>query len=557
MSLADIVNVQITATTATPTRAGFGTPLIAAYHTRWTDRVRSYTGLAGMAADGIDATEPAYKKAAAIFAQNPRVTRVKVGRRVGQPAQVVTLVPAAPALGTVYSINVEWQAAAYTASGTDNLAAVCTAVASAINALAGNVASATAIIASGVTSTTGIQTLTGSSFNGATGAAPFSPSRLLEFVFSSHADWDATTITVTGKNSGGQTITDTIAVPNGGNSTVKTTKRFAQVTQIVIPAQSGTGGTLTVGFPLRVTADGSSATHVTCTTAALGELLAYDSWWGPVASVPSMTLTDSTALPGTSLQTDLAAIAAADNDWYGLVLDSDGKAEAEDAAVWAEANGKIMVVQTADDAAYDSSSTTDLAAALKTSGYARTACEYAGPYVQANPIAAGMLGNRLPADPGSDTWAFKQLAGIKSYALTDTQVANLHAKNCGTYVVVAGVAITQDGKSASGEFVDIVRFVDWLQARIQERVFALLVQSPKLAYTDASADIIKAEILAQLKQGVQVGGLNGDFPLLVSAPKVADVDVVDRGNRHFPDIEFSARLAGAIQSMDITGTVSV
>ena len=59
MSLTDIVDVTITAQTAAPSRVGFGVPLVMAYHTHFVERVRNYTGLAGMIADGFTATEDA------------------------------------------------------------------------------------------------------------------------------------------------------------------------------------------------------------------------------------------------------------------------------------------------------------------------------------------------------------------------------------------------------------------------------------------------------------------------------------------------------------------
>lgn len=53
MSLEDIASVTISSTSAQPTRAGFGTPLLAAYHTKNVDRVRSYTSLTALVADGL------------------------------------------------------------------------------------------------------------------------------------------------------------------------------------------------------------------------------------------------------------------------------------------------------------------------------------------------------------------------------------------------------------------------------------------------------------------------------------------------------------------------
>ena len=103
-----------------------------------------------------------------------------------------------------------------------------------------------AIIATGG-STAGVQSLSGASLDGAVGDDLMRLGRNLTFTFSSHADWDATTVTVTGKGAGGEYLTETFAVPNGGNATVTGNAIFTQVDSVSIPAQSGTGGTFTMG----------------------------------------------------------------------------------------------------------------------------------------------------------------------------------------------------------------------------------------------------------------------------------------------------------------------
>lgn len=71
--------------------------------------------------------------------------------------------------------------------------------------------------------------------------------RRISFVFSNHADWDATTITVRGRDAMGEVVTSSVAIPNGGNATVTTDKFFASIERISVPAQSGSGGTCSVG----------------------------------------------------------------------------------------------------------------------------------------------------------------------------------------------------------------------------------------------------------------------------------------------------------------------
>jgi hypothetical protein len=545
VSLQDIVNVQISATSAGPARQSFGTPLVVAYHTRWgasADRVRRYTSIAGMVSDGFIASDPAYKMAQAMFSQVPRVRAVKVGRRVQTFTQVVEITPSAPSAGEEYSLSVNGATALYTADSTPTLAEVCTGQAAAITAAGGADVDA---IHSG-TSTAGPQTIT--VFNGVIGGRLMAQPRALCIVISAHANWDATVGTIVGKDGAGRTLTQTFNIPDGGNTTINISPLFARVTEIDIPTQSGTNGTFTVGVQTRVTADGSSGTKIVCTATTAGELVDYS------ALSSNLSAKDATTDPG--IAEELDDIVRADGDWWGLVIDSNSKTEIEATAAWAEDHEVLFVCQSADSAIADSASTTDVAAELQAAAYARTHGEYVTAIAKVW-RAAALLGDRLPDDPGSDTWAFKTLAGIPVDVLTDTQKANVLAKNFGTYTTIAGLNVTEGAKVSAGEWVDVIRFLDWLRARARERIFALLTRGPKLAYTDGSVDTVKAELLGVLNDGIRAGGLAATPAPTVSAPLVADVDEADRQNRLLPDVEFSARLAGAIHALDVTGSVSV
>lgn len=81
----------------------------------------------------------------------------------------------------------------------------------------------------------------------AAGAARLSPARKVTLVLNSHADWDATTATIKGLSDEGEFVSETVAIPNNGNVTLTTNNVFSSVTEIDIPAQTGTGGSFTAG----------------------------------------------------------------------------------------------------------------------------------------------------------------------------------------------------------------------------------------------------------------------------------------------------------------------
>jgi hypothetical protein len=120
MALSDIVNVSIGTANVNLQLPGFGIPLILSCTSLFTDRVRFYTDLAGMVSDGFTTSSPEYKAAAAIFAQNPRVKKVAVGRRALLPTQRWKIVPTA-VNNAVYKLKVNGTTVSYTADGSATL----------------------------------------------------------------------------------------------------------------------------------------------------------------------------------------------------------------------------------------------------------------------------------------------------------------------------------------------------------------------------------------------------------------------------------------------------
>jgi hypothetical protein len=69
--------------------------------------------------------------------------------------------------------------------------------------------------------------------------------RRISFVFSNSAEWLASNITLTGECLG-VTVTETIAIPGGGNTTVTSSKFYTQITKISVPVQGGATATCAV-----------------------------------------------------------------------------------------------------------------------------------------------------------------------------------------------------------------------------------------------------------------------------------------------------------------------
>jgi hypothetical protein len=172
-------------------------------------------------------------------------------------------------------------------------------------------------------------------------------------------------------------------------------------------------------------------------------------------------------------------------------------------------------------------------------------------------------GYMLPSDPGSETWKFQAKGGLTGQApaptsaLNPTEEARAKGKNANLYTTLGGVGHTHEGTMASGRFIDIQRGIDWLDARISENIANLLLNAPKIPYTDAGAAAFEASIAEVLDLGVRNGLLgpllddSGDF-YRITIPKVASQTTADRQNRYFPGIVAQVQLAGAVHSLAIT-----
>lgn len=112
MSLQDLVNVTITSTTVTPTRPGFGTPLLMVQHSLYSDLVRFYSNLAAVVADGFTTSSLGYRMAVIAFAQNPAPAKIAIGQRKLKNTQTVKLT-----LGSTSNLDTY----SFTIVGSDNV----------------------------------------------------------------------------------------------------------------------------------------------------------------------------------------------------------------------------------------------------------------------------------------------------------------------------------------------------------------------------------------------------------------------------------------------------
>ena len=434
MPITDTVAVTVSVQDVTPSVAGFGTPLILAYHTHYPE-VRSYeaspAGLLALVADGFSTSHAVYRKASAIVSQTPHTDRFKVAPRAAANVQTITLTPKWTTLGKTVSFDV-----------------TCGQV-------------------------------------------------------TTHVEYKpiVTDTTITLVATGLQTAVGTIA----------------GVTDSLV---------------------GSAVTLV----ATVPEERLY------IRNVVGLDVADTSADAG--IAADLAAAALQDNDWFGLIIDSNCAAEITAAAAYALANEKIFAGLSADATNYGSA--TGPAHTLK------LATNHNGYVIATRDVLgcgeAGLMGRQLSRVPGSTTWAHKQISGAIPDGLSPTEFNNARANGAITYVN-DGVVHTYDGFACSGRYLDITQGICWLRARMREAVLIVLVNNEKIGFTNAGASLIEAAMAGVLAQAESNGLLAPGWS--TQRPDVANVSAADKLNRIFPDMKFKAVLQGAIQKVVIDGTLTV
>lgn len=266
-------------------------------------------------------------------------------------------------------------------------------------------------------------------------------------------------------------------------------------------------------------------------------------------------LTMAAAFPTESWTDTLEAVQAANDTWYALTAESHTEATVLALAGAIEAKKKIYGFSSS-DVTIKSGSTTDLFSQLQDLGYQRTFGLWSATADTEFPECA-WIGFQLQERPGSNTWAYKSLAGTAVSTLSDTESSNIKSKNGSTYESVAGRNVTVGAKMMGGEWIDVMVFVDWLEARLRERIWFRLANSKKIPYTQAGATILETEVRAQLREGIRVGGLADSPAPIVVVPDVTTIAPNLRAQRIFNGIEFEARLAGAIHFVGVSGRVTV
>lgn len=265
-----------------------------------------------------------------------------------------------------------------------------------------------------------------------------------------------------------------------------------------------------------------------------------------------------------SITTTLAR-ANGEVSFYGIHLTSfrDSK-DIEAAQSWVEANEKVFGFEY----------TSIESCPVKNFSYYRTFGMYSGladgygaeEQPKENQYAAlAWMAKCFGYDPGTETWNLKELATVVPSKLSTAQKKSLSDTNINRILRYAGCNCAMGGNMLSGEWIDVIRFRDWLKNELQIRVFNVLKVNRKVPFTDSGIGLIEGTMIATLKEAQDIGGIaateydDNDEPIYgytVTVPKASSLTEAERKSRKLTGCKWTARLAGAIHAVEISGNLT-
>lgn len=171
------------------------------------------------------------------------------------------------------------------------------------------------------------------------------------------------------------------------------------------------------------------------------------------------------------------------------------------------------------------------------------------------------IGYGAPYDAGSISWGNAQLSGVgysqqsSGRPLNSSQKAALETRNVNYVDYEGGVSVVRHGKVTDGEWIDIVHGVDWLQAELTTALRDLLINNKggKITYDDRGITRVRQVIETALERAVTRNFLES---YKVNVPRASQIATELKRSRILKDVSFTGILAGAINDVNLQGSVA-
>lgn len=175
-------------------------------------------------------------------------------------------------------------------------------------------------------------------------------------------------------------------------------------------------------------------------------------------------------------------------------------------------------------------------------------------------VAEGLAAYLATAKIGGVTAKFKTIAGVSEAQISETELEELHKNNGFTYLEKMGILQTSEGKTTSGEYIDIVLGSFWIKVTMDAAMASLAAQTEKINFGNDGIAKMVAVCKSVLNRAAEDQGIiekdeNGKGVFEVNYLPKEKVDGNDIANRRYHHVTWTAKLAGAIHTGIINGTL--
>lgn len=173
---------------------------------------------------------------------------------------------------------------------------------------------------------------------------------------------------------------------------------------------------------------------------------------------------------------------------------------------------------------------------------------------------AAFIGAIALDDIGSVTWKFKQLEGITADNLTTQELSGINNVHAIAYEEMMGKGQTSEGTTLSGEYIDLLHGVMWVQTTIQGDLQRLLQENGKIPYESRGIAMINSTIRQVLNRAYDKGIImtddtTGRGMFSVNTTPRSQQSRDDLSNRHYAGASFEYHASSAIHTITVNGVV--
>lgn len=266
----------------------------------------------------------------------------------------------------------------------------------------------------------------------------------------------------------------------------------------------------------------------------------------PKPNMIAMAGTSYDGLAPSSLVEFLNELIETKNDWYYLECDQNGDDEIIALSNWIDTQKKLY------------GATTQNLELFKKIESERTFL-----YYHHDPeayVAEGLIGRCAPEKPGSITWKFKTVNGVKEAEIRTSDVTQLHKDNGNTYLRKFGILQTSEGKTTSGEYIDVMQAQDFLDARLTEEVSRVFMTNKKVSYENSGIALLVSAAKSVCEIATEMGIIlkddAGNGLYTITAKSREDSLPNDIANRVYDGLVIMVPLAGAIHQTTLRMTLT-